>query len=188
MPNTKEPNDNIWKIVLNAVKSVGMKHIKTNAELIVGCWYWVREKEKPNTISLLQCNSGGSPNDPWKYIGTDGTQNRIWAEDNNSQALRRWDIIGPVPVLTQEVFMRMMAPNRVLYGSKLQWESRKQVKNDLLFFTVEYKERTFMIEAINTPGLDKYDGFVDGVKIINESDFDTVEEALIKYVDKLTTM
>lgn len=67
----------------------------------------------------------------------------------------------------------------------LNWESRKHADPGLIYFTVEHNEKVLTVEAINTPGLDKYDGYVEGVKVISESDWDTVEAYLIQYVSKM---
>lgn len=68
-----------------------MKIITSNDELEVGMYYWCRSK-KPyvngkHSITIQRVGCQGK----WKYIG-----NRIWAEDENNQALKTFDILGPV--------------------------------------------------------------------------------------------
>lgn len=68
-----------------------MKQITSNAELIPGNHYWCRDK-RYGDVTLQECNQESYPNEQWKYLGR-----RIWAMDDNNQALERWDIVGPLP-------------------------------------------------------------------------------------------
>lgn len=62
-----------------------MRHIASNSDLIIGKWYWCRNK-RTGCIALEQCRVEGG----LKYMG----DNCIWALDDNNQALKRWDIVG----------------------------------------------------------------------------------------------
>lgn len=73
---------------LKAVPPSDMKLIASNAELIPGRQYWCKSKTHGD-IELHRCYEEGD----WKYLG----RSRIWAMDDNNQALDRWHIVGPVP-------------------------------------------------------------------------------------------
>lgn len=67
-----------------------MKRILSNDELEIGKVYWCKAKNvhyMPDPQALTVYETGGI-----KYI----SQNRIWADDNNNQALENYDIIGPI--------------------------------------------------------------------------------------------
>ena len=62
------------------------KQIKKNKELEAGRYYHCFDlKTGDYSIELCQEETNG------KYLGT-----HIWAQDDNNQALRRWEIFGPV--------------------------------------------------------------------------------------------
>jgi hypothetical protein len=75
--------------------------ITSNDQLIIGKGYWVREKDTKK-IDIAKC----AMYDSWLFLQTPHSD-RFWAMERNSQALSRWDIIGPIP--EQEV------PNFDLY-------------------------------------------------------------------------
>jgi len=66
-----------------------MQKILKNEDLITGEWYWCIGKELYHDFSIYEVIS---PNEDSKYLAE-----RIWAMDNNSQALEKWDIYGPIP-------------------------------------------------------------------------------------------
>ena len=65
-----------------------MKKILTNDELEIGKEYWCKPKTTSFDPMVLRVGESSGI----KYLGT----NRIWASDNNNQALERYDIIGPI--------------------------------------------------------------------------------------------
>jgi hypothetical protein len=66
-----------------------MQKILKNEDLIPGEWYWCRGKEPYHEFQIHEVMV---LIDDSKYIG-----NRVWAMDNNSQALEIFDIYGPIP-------------------------------------------------------------------------------------------
>lgn len=64
-----------------------MKKITNNDELEVGKEYWCKFKTSKSMPQLFKVGEQGG----WKYIGS-----RIWATNENNQALEKFDIIGPV--------------------------------------------------------------------------------------------
>jgi hypothetical protein len=170
-------------VTSSANKVEEMKHIQTNAELEVGRFYWTRYKAKSNFIQLLECKSTGRMDgSEWKYLG-----DRIWAEDFNNQALPMWDIIGPVPEMINAQFSAIVENTHAKLLARQQsavvWESKEPSVQGRLFYTTTYKDNALSMESTDTPGCDKYAGFIDGVKIVAEGDFDEVETFLIQRVD-----
>lgn len=76
--------------IKNAPEDHGMMEITSNADLVPGNYYHCFEKGS-GQHSIEQCfDDGGSTP---KYIGR-----RFWAQDDHSQALARWRIIGPISI------------------------------------------------------------------------------------------
>lgn len=67
-----------------------MKLITSNKDLIVGIDYWVMEKRlhlnKARKPVMVTCKEQSG----CKHL------NGFWAQDDNSQALERWHIVGPI--------------------------------------------------------------------------------------------
>ena len=64
--------------------------ILKNEDLIPEEYYWCISKKIPNArLQLLGCSLTPNGN---KMIGS-----RIWAMDENNQALEKYDIYGPIP-------------------------------------------------------------------------------------------
>lgn len=78
----------------------GIKHITDPEELELGREYWLRPKDSPCVPYVAVCEQEFGR----KYFGL-----RIWAESNNNQAMRRWDIFGPLPVRNPPDFYALMA-------------------------------------------------------------------------------
>lgn len=67
-----------------------MQLITTNKQLTVGRHYWCRNSKYPHfEPDILKVGEISGR----KYIGT----GKIWAMDENNQALERFDIVGPIP-------------------------------------------------------------------------------------------
>lgn len=61
--------------------------ITANSDLVVGSWYLCLDKRIGGQVSLLECKEEEGK----KYLGQ-----RIWADADNSQALERWIVVGPI--------------------------------------------------------------------------------------------
>lgn len=75
----------------------GVKHITDPNQLEIGREYWLLDKDGKNVrIAQLEC--------------ADDTVKRrffeefIWAEPDNNQAMKYWDIFGPIPLRIQPDF------------------------------------------------------------------------------------
>ena len=66
-----------------------MKRILTNDDLEIGEYYWCKYRGK---IADLWTIEQVQQTHNMKYIGS-----HIWATDDNSQALEKYIIIGPIP-------------------------------------------------------------------------------------------
>jgi hypothetical protein len=80
-----------------------MKTITNNDDLVVGQWYWMRFKLNADDTKVFdnpwkasqvieENHMGGG----YKYIGTPPS-NKMWCHQGNSQALKMYDIAGPIP-------------------------------------------------------------------------------------------
>lgn len=91
-----ELDSDLWpQAKLSNDLSMGMSLITSNEQLEVGREYWCRSKAFGNA-HIKECLFDDSFG---KFMG-----NRIWAYDGNSQALKKWDIIGPLPKREQPDF------------------------------------------------------------------------------------
>ncbi len=70
-----------------------IKQITSNNDLEVGEYYHCFSITGSNSHEILQCKASISPTITWKFLGE-----RIWADDDNDQALKRWVIYGPIRI------------------------------------------------------------------------------------------
>lgn len=80
-----------------------MKHITDLEDLILGRQYWVVSKDfgAPEVLKVRE-------RDNMRYIG-----NHMWAEPSNNQAMKNFDIFGPLPELVQPNFEALKAESRM---------------------------------------------------------------------------
>lgn len=81
-----------------------VSQIVQNDALEVDRHYWVRDKET-GEISIVLC--GKNALGKYLNVGTHMSTN-IWAFDGNDQAFDRWEIIGPIPRLTDSTFTKVI--------------------------------------------------------------------------------
>ena len=102
-----------------------MKTITNDDDLIVEQWYWVRMKlsenateKNPYPWKVLQVIEENHMGKAYKYIGID-PYNKMWCHKGNSQALKVYDIVGPIPQPLQVHIMKL-----IYIGDKFYEESK----------------------------------------------------------------